>query len=63
MTIEISNTWPVMAIIPTKESAPRKESTANLSSRNPEDSVILVNRKEPESNVFWEKGTFIDIYI
>ena len=63
MTIEISNNWPVMAILPPKGIAPHKESTANLPSRNPEDSVILVNRKEPESNSFWEKGTFIDIYI
>ena len=63
MSIEIGNNWPVMAIISPKGNTLQKESIANLPSQNPQDSVIPVNRIEPESNTFWEKGTFIDIYI
>ncbi len=63
MTIEISNNWPVMTIISPKGNALQKDSTAYLPSQNPEDTVILVNSKEPESNAFWEKGTFLDIYV
>lgn len=63
MTIEIGNNWPVMAVIPPKGNYPQKESTANFPLQNPEDSAIPVNRIEHESNTFWEKGTFLDIYV
>jgi hypothetical protein len=52
-----------MAITPSKENILQKESTVNLPSRNPKDSILLENGIELESNTFWEKGTFIDFYI
>jgi len=63
MSIEIDNNFPLMAISIPKANALQKESTSGLPSKNPQDSIILDNMIEPEPNNFWEKGTFIDLYI
>ena len=63
MSIEIGTNWPLMAIPPSKQNALQKESYTNVPSNNPSDSVILNKVIELESNTFWEKGTFIDLYI
>jgi len=63
MAIEIGSNWPVVAVTLPKENPLQKKSTPDLSSRDSRDSVVLDNRIEPESNTFWEKGTFIDFYI
>jgi hypothetical protein len=52
-----------MAIVPLKDISLQKNLSANLPSQNPRDFVILDNPIELESDTFWEKGTFIDIYI
>ena len=63
MDIRVGNNWPLMIVTPTKETALQKEKTANLTSHNPQDLVILDEGVKHESSTFWEKGTFIDIYI
>jgi len=63
MSIEIDNNFPLMAIPIPKANALQKESTSYLPSKKPQDSIILDNMIEPEPNNFWEKGTFIDLYI
>ena len=63
MSIEIDNTFPLMPIDLSKVNTLQKESTSNLPSKNPQHSVPLNNMIEPEPNTFWEKGTFIDLYI
>jgi len=63
MSIEIDNNFPLMAISLPKLNTLQKESTSDLPSKNSQNSVILNNMIEPEPNNFWEKGTFIDLYI
>ena len=63
MSIEIDNTFPLMRIALSKVNTLQKESTSNLPSKNPQNSVVLNNMIEPEPNTFWEKGTFVDLYI
>ena len=63
MPIEIDNTFPLMPIALSKVKTLQKESTSDLPLKNPQNSVILNNMIEPEPNTFWEKGTFIDLYI
>ena len=63
MSIEIDNTFPLMPIVLPKVNSLQKESIPDLPSKNPHDSIILDNMIEPEPNNFWEKGTFVDLYI
>ena len=63
MNIEIANKWPLMMVPVPQETALQKELAADLPSQNPQDPIILNNRVGPESDTFWEKGAFIDIYI
>jgi len=63
MSIEIDNNFPLMPIALPKVNSLQKESTSDFPSKNPQDSIILDNMIEPEPNNFWEKGTFIDLYI
>jgi hypothetical protein len=64
MTIEIAhNSWPLIAIPTPGEKAVQEKSAANPPSPHPGDSTIHVTRIESESTTFWEKGTFIDLYI
>ena len=63
MSIEIDNNFPLMAISLPKLNTLQKKSTSDLPSKNSQNSVILNNMIEPEPNNFWEKGTFIDLYI
>ena len=63
MSIEIDNAFPLMPIALPKVNTPQKEYTSGLPSKNPQDSIVLDNMIEPEPNNFWEKGTFVDLYI
>ena len=63
MSIEIDNTFPLMPIALPKVNRLHKESIPDLPSKNPQNSVIPDTMIEPEPNTFWEKGTFIDLYI
>ena len=62
MSIEIDNTFPLTPIAPPKLNTLQKESASYLPSKNSQNSIILDNMIEPESNTIWEKGTFLDIY-
>ena len=62
MSIEVGNNWPLMVIVPPKDNALQKSSIANLPLQNPQDFVVLDNPVELESDTFWEKGTFVNIY-
>ena len=41
----------------------QKETAPHLPFQNPKEPVIIDNKTERKSNIFWEKGAFIDIYI
>ena len=62
MEIKANSNWPLMVAIPPKKSSIQKIPTANLPSKNPRDPVIQDDTIELESNTYWEKGTFIDLY-
>ena len=62
MTAEVGNNWPLMVIVTPKESVHQKSSNVNLPSQNPQNFVVMDNPVELESDTFWEKGTFVDIY-
>lgn len=63
MTIEIANNWPLMVIPLSGNTAIQKETAPHLPFQNPKKPVIIDNKTERKSNIFWEKGAFIDIYI
>jgi len=63
MTIEVGNNWPLIVATPPGEKALQKESAPHLPSQNLQKPVVLDNGIELESDAFWEKGAFIDIYI
>ena len=63
MSIEIDNTFPLTPIALPKVNALQKESTSYLPSKNSQDSIILDTMIEHEHCAFWEKGTFLDIYV
>lgn len=63
MTIEVVNNWPLPVIVPPKDTALQKNPIADLPSQNSRDFVVSDNPVELESDTFWEKGTFVDIYI
>ena len=63
MTIEILNNWPLMVIPLIGDKALQKETALHLPFQNSKEPVIIDNKTEHKSNIFWEKGAFIDIYI
>ena len=63
MSIEVVNNWPLSVIVPPKDTAIQKNSIADLPSQNSQDFAASDNPVELESDSFWEKGTFVDIYI
>ncbi len=63
MNIELVNNWPLVLVPLPREKALQNESTAPISAQNHTNPVILNNVSEIESNEFWAKGSFIDIYI
>ena len=63
MTIEILNNWPLMVIPLIGDKTLQKETAPHLPFQNSKEPVIIDNKTEHKSNIFWEKGAFIDIYI
>ncbi len=63
MALEISNSWPLIPIKPARECTLQEKPAPKPPSQASPDTTIHVKRIESESNTFWEKGTFIDIYI
>ena len=63
MTIEVGNIGPLAVILPPKDTALQKSSIAEPPSCNSRASGASDNPVVLESDVSWEKGTFIDIYV
>jgi hypothetical protein len=63
MNIEVTNNWPLALVPLPNEKALQNESTAPISFQNHTNPTIMNNVSEIESNKFWAKGSFIDIYI
>jgi hypothetical protein len=63
MSIEIDNAFPLLPIVLPKVNSLQKEFTSDLPSKNSQNSALLNNMIKTEANTFWEKGTFIDLYI
>jgi len=63
MNIEVVNNWPLPVIVQPRDTVLQKNPIADPPSRNSRDFVVPDNPVELESDTFWEKGTFVDIYI
>ena len=63
MNIEVANNWPLVLVPLPREKVLQNEFTAPISSQNHTSPTIFNNVSEIESNEFWAKGSFIDIYI
>ena len=63
MNIEFTNNWPLMLVPLPREKALQNEVTAPISSKNQPNPTMLNNVSEINSNEFWAKGSFIDVYI
>ena len=63
MTIDSVNNWPLIVVPSPENKALQKETALHLPSQDHQRPVILDNQTDRESDIFWEKGTFINIYI
>ena len=63
MNIEVANNWPLVLVPLPGEKTLQNEFTALISPQNHSNPTILNHVSEIESNGFWAKGSFIDIYI
>ena len=63
MNIEFTNNWPLMLVPLPREKALQNEVTSPISSKNQPNPTMLNNVSEINSNEFWAKGSFIDVYI
>jgi hypothetical protein len=63
MTVDIINNWPLMVIPPAGDNTLQKENPPHFLPQNRQKPIIMDIKTERNSGTFWEKGTFIDIYI
>ena len=63
MNIDVVNNWPLVLVPWPREKVLQNDFTTPISSQNHKNPRILNNVSEIESNEFWAKGSFIDIYI
>ena len=63
MNIEVANTWPLVLVPLPRKKVLQSDFTAPISTQNHPNSTTFSKVSEIESNEFWEKGSFIDIYI
>ena len=63
LTIDIENKWPLIVATLPGEKALQKELTPNLPSRYPQKPIVMDNGVKLKSDTFWEKGSFVDIYV
>jgi hypothetical protein len=63
MNIEVANNWPLVLVPLPREKVLQNDFTTPISPQNHTDPTIFCNVSEIESNAFWAKGSFIDIYI
>jgi hypothetical protein len=63
MNIDAVTNWPLVLVPWPREKVLQNDFTTPISSQNHTNPTILNNVSEIESNEFWAKGSFIDIYI
>jgi len=63
MNIEVANNWPLALVPLHREKLLQCDFTSPISTQNHPNSTTFSKVSEIESNEFWEKGSFIDIYI
>lgn len=63
MNIEVANNWPLALVPLPREKVPQNECPAPISSQNHSRPAFANKVSEIESNEFWAKGSFIDIYV
>jgi hypothetical protein len=63
MTVDIINNWPLMVISSADDNALQKQTSPYFLSQNLHKPIIMDIITERSSGTFWEKGSFIDIYI
>jgi len=63
MNIEVANNWPLALVPLPREKVLQSDFTAPISPQNHPNPTIFNNVSVIESNEFWAKGSFIDIYI
>jgi hypothetical protein len=63
MNIDVTNNWPLALIPLPREKTLQNELTAPISAQKHQNPAILNNVSEIESNEFWAKGSFVDVYI
>jgi len=63
MNIDAVNNWPLVLVPWPREKVLKNDFTTPISSQNHTNPTILNNVSEIESNEFWAKGSFIDVYI
>ena len=62
MTVRVHQNWPVMVINPPRVKAIQKETMPRTPLQNLWERIRLNNQDKPKSDLFFEKGLFIDIY-
>ena len=63
MAIEIGNNWAIIPLSPAKENVLQEKLAARPPSQDSQDPVMRAERIESETTTFWEKGTFVDLYV
>lgn len=63
MNIEVANNWPLVRVPLPREKVLQNDFTTPISPQNHPSPTIFNIVSEIESNEFWAKGSFIDIYI
>jgi hypothetical protein len=63
MNIDVVNNWPLVLVPWPREKVLQNDFMAPISSQNHTNHTMLNNVSEIESNEFWAKGSFVDIYI
>lgn len=63
MTVDIINNWPLMVIPSADDNALEKQTSPHFLSQHRQKPTITDIKTERNSDIFWEKGSFIDIYI
>jgi hypothetical protein len=63
MNIDVVNNWPLVLVPRPREKVLQNDFTIPISDQNHTNPTILNNVSEIESNEFWAKGSFINIYI
>ena len=63
MNIDVVNNWPLVLVPRPREKVLQNDVTIPISDQNHTNPTILNNVSEIESNEFWAKGSFINIYI